>query len=243
MSILAGLWAALETPPGLMPEPGEQFSLSDPIPDLMPQLDMLGAAAVALPLATLLGAALAFRPRRPHTPPRTPAVIQTQMLLAIVGALVMLVVGQSLARAFGIVGVASLIRYRAKVDDPKDAGVMLTTLGVGLAAGVGLYLLAVFSTLFVLGILWWAESMEPKATKRFLLKVTAADPAALKSQLEQILRRHRARFELRSSSADAITYDVQLPLERKTDAVSESILALDEPEKIAVEWDEKKGRP
>ena len=58
----------------------------------------------------------------------------------------MLVVGSSLARAFGIVGAASLIRYRSKIDDPKDAGVMLCGLAVGLASGVGLYGLAVFAT-------------------------------------------------------------------------------------------------
>ena len=46
------------------------------------------------------------------TPPRSAPVIQTQIILAIVGAVVMLIVGSSLARAFGIVGVASLIRYR-----------------------------------------------------------------------------------------------------------------------------------
>ena len=82
-------------------------------------------ALVALPVAGALGAVLAFRPQRRGTPPRQPAVIQTQIILALVGALVMLVVGASLARAFGIVGAASLVRYRAKVDDPKDAGIML----------------------------------------------------------------------------------------------------------------------
>ena len=79
----------------------------------------------------LLGAALALRPRRKGTPPRMPAVVQTQIILAVVGALMMLVVGSSLARAFGIVGAANLIRYRAKIDDPKDAGVMLGRLPSG----------------------------------------------------------------------------------------------------------------
>ena len=85
----------------------------------------IDAAMIRLPLAALLGAALALRPRRRGTPPRTPAVIQTQIILAVVGAVVMLVVGASLARAFGIVGAANLIRYRSKIDDPKDAVVML----------------------------------------------------------------------------------------------------------------------
>jgi len=92
---------------------------------------------------------LALRPKRRGTPKRTPAVVQTQIILAVVGAVIMLVVGASLARAFGIVGAANLIRYRSKIDDPKDAGVMLCSLAVGLASGVGLYALAVFSTVFL----------------------------------------------------------------------------------------------
>src|SRR6266849_6390202 len=95
------------------------------------------------------------------TPSRKPAVIHTQIILAIVGAVVMLVVGSSLARAFGIVGAAGLVRYRAKIEDPKDAGVMLSTLAVGLAAGVGRWMLAAFSTVFVLLVLWIVESFEP----------------------------------------------------------------------------------
>src|SRR5205085_9609746 len=43
-------------------------------------------ALVRLPLAAALGATLALRPRRRGTPPRTPAVLQTQIILSIVGA-------------------------------------------------------------------------------------------------------------------------------------------------------------
>ena len=67
-----------------------------------------------------------------------PYVVQTQVMLAIVGCLVMLIVGDSLARAFAIAGAAGLVRYRSKIDDPKDASVMLACLSVGLASGVGL---------------------------------------------------------------------------------------------------------
>jgi uncharacterized membrane protein YhiD involved in acid resistance len=83
------------------------------------------------------------------TPARSTAVVQTQILLSVVGAVIMLVVGASLARAFGIVGAANLIRYRSKIDDPKDAVVMLCSLAVGLASGVGLWRLAMFSTAFL----------------------------------------------------------------------------------------------
>jgi hypothetical protein len=67
---------------------------------------------VRLPIAAVLGTLLELRPRRQKTP-RIPVVVQTQIILAVVGAVIMLVVGASLARAFGIVGVASLVRYRS----------------------------------------------------------------------------------------------------------------------------------
>ena len=97
-------------------------------------------------------------------------MVQTQIILTIVGTLIMLVVGSSVARAFGIVGAASLIRYRSKVDDPKDAGVMLCCLAVGLASGVGLYGLAVFATVFLVGALALIESFEPKRVSNFELQ-------------------------------------------------------------------------
>ena len=61
----------------------------------------------------------------------------------------MLVVGNSISRAFGIVGAAGLVRYRSTIDDPKEAVVMLCALGAGLASGVGLYALAPFATVFM----------------------------------------------------------------------------------------------
>ena len=94
---------------------------------------------IRLPLAAVLGTALALRPRRRSQGNRKVVVIQTQIMLAVVGAVIMLVVGNSLSRAFGIVGAAGLIRYRSNIADPKDAVVMLSSLAAGLAAGVGLY--------------------------------------------------------------------------------------------------------
>ena len=141
------------------------------------QLESLRHASARLPTAALLSAILAFRPRRRGTPKREAPVVQTQIVLALVGAMVMLVVGASLARAFGIVGAAGLIRYRAKISDPKDAGVMLSTLAIGLAAGVGLYLFAAFATLFVLAVLLVIESIDPAHYSLFADHRVAAAPA------------------------------------------------------------------
>jgi uncharacterized membrane protein YhiD involved in acid resistance len=191
-------------------------------------------------VAAALGAVLAFRPRRRGTPPRNPAVIQTQIILALVGAVVMLVVGASLARAFGIVGAASLVRYRSKIDDPKDAGVMLSCLAIGLASGVGIYQVAGLSTVIILAVVWVLESQEPEVYKDFLLKVKAKESVQLQEGLEGVLRRNDIKYELRTSSQEDLTYSVRVPLTKQTDLLTDAILTLGEKEEMTVEWSDKK---
>ena len=213
------------------------------IPDVLEtHAAMVAVAILALPLAALLGAVLAFRPRRRGTPSRSASVIQTQIMLAILGAMVMLIVGSSLARAFGIVGVASLIRYRAKIDDPKDAVVMLATLSVGLASGVELYGLAAFATVFMLIVLWVIESFEPEQYTTFDLNITAADPSVLRGDIEAILRRSQVKYELRSAGAKDLVYAAQLPLTAKTDRIANAILLLQPGGDTEVVWEEKKKK-
>jgi hypothetical protein len=215
-------------------QPGESGG-----PDLYTQLEQLRHAAARLPVAAGLAAVLALRPRRRGTPRRQPQVIQTQIILAVVGAVVMLVVGTSLARAFGIVGAAGLVRYRAKIDDPKDAGVLLSTLAVGLAAGVGLWMLAIFATAFILAVLWAIESFEPQVMQAFALRVRAQDTAALKTRIEEVLRRNRLEFEIRITTPEEISYEVRLPFDKKVDRLSSAILKIDPANTIGVEWEQK----
>ena len=223
------------------PKRAELAEASDHVP-LEEQVRQLRHALERLPVAVALAAVLAMRPRRRGTPRRQAPVIQTQIILAIVGAVVMLVVGTSLARAFGIVGAAGLVRYRAKIEDPKDAGVMLSTLAVGLASGVGLWMLAGFATVFILVVLWIVESFEPKATQLFTLKVNAKDPDAVKPQIERLLKRQGLSYELRSVAKEELHYEVKVPLARRPERLSQIILTLHSDNVTAVEWEEKKEK-
>jgi uncharacterized membrane protein YhiD involved in acid resistance len=230
--------------PEFPPQPTQQQMPQSDTDDHGPHpLHEIDDAMIRLPLAAILGAALALRPKRRGTPPRTLPVVQTQIILAVVGAVIMLVVGASLARAFGIVGAANLIRYRSKIDAPKDAVVMLCALAVDLASGVGLYALSVFSTVFLVAALGIIESFEPKSTKAFDLKVKAGDQTDdLRPQIETILRRYQLKFEIRTSSDEEVCYDVAVPLEMKTDRVTNAILKLDPDGHALVDWSEKKKK-
>jgi len=201
----------------------------------------LGHALLCMVVAAALGAVLAFRPRRAGGPAPVAYVVQTQIMLAIVGSLVMLIVGASLARAFAIAGAAGLVRYRSKIDDPKDASVMLACLSVGLASGVGLFYLAAAGAAFIVGVLWLLEWREPWPPKSFELKVSAKDPAALKSEVEALLTRHHIKFELRESTEKHVTYSAQVPQGKRTDRISEAIAALHGAQAVEVAWAEKKA--
>ncbi|HSQ20369.1 MAG TPA: DUF4956 domain-containing protein, partial [Blastocatellia bacterium] len=114
---------------------------------------LVAAARITLRLAlgSLLAALLAFRPHR-DLPilQRNPYVAQTQILLAVVAAALMMVVADNAARAFGIFAAASLVRFRTNIRDPKEITVLLISLAIGLASGVGKVEVAIILSLFSL---------------------------------------------------------------------------------------------
>src|SRR6185369_214271 len=120
--------------------------------------ETMGRISLRLVLAALLGAALAFRPRkRILALKRNPYVSQTQILLAIVAAALMIIVGDNAARAFGIFAAVSLVRFRTNIRDPKEITVLLISLALGLASGVGRWDLALALAIFSLIVLWMLE--------------------------------------------------------------------------------------
>jgi uncharacterized membrane protein YhiD involved in acid resistance len=208
---------------------------------LAPPAGGLAHNVLTLLLAASLGAALGVvRPVRTEIVPRSAHVIHAQILLAIVGAMIIVVVAESLARAFAIVGAAGLVRYRAKIKDPKDAGVMLVALAVGLTTGSGLFLFATVSTVFVIGVLWILESLEPEARSRFDLTIVARNAAKMRPQIEHALDYKGVTYELRGSSPGELHYEVTVPLREKITKLSKLIRNLDGHNGTSVEWEIKK---
>jgi hypothetical protein len=123
--------------------------------------ESVGQIIFRLIVAVLLAGVLAFRPRK-DIPlfRRSLFVSQTQILLAVVAAALMMVVGDNTARAFAIFAAASLVRFRTNIRDPKEITVLLISLALGLTAGVGRWELGIALCLFALGLLWILEYNE-----------------------------------------------------------------------------------
>jgi uncharacterized membrane protein YhiD involved in acid resistance len=104
-----------------------------------------------LVVAAFLGAFLGYRTWRrfmPHALPPSRETAQAQTLIAVAGALMVAVIGNSTARAFGLVGLGAFIRFRSGIKDPRDAAVMFVMIGIGMACGLGAVPMAVVATMF-----------------------------------------------------------------------------------------------
>ncbi len=74
---------------------------------------------------------------------------EAHVVLSASAALMMMIIGSQIARAFGLMGAASIVRYRYSLKSPKEASSLVIALGIGMACGVGLYPLAVITAIYI----------------------------------------------------------------------------------------------
>jgi uncharacterized membrane protein YhiD involved in acid resistance len=203
-------------------------------------------------LAALLSAAVAFRPRKKLAAfQANPYVAQTQILLSVVAAAMMMIVSDNAARAFGMFAAASLVRYRTNIRDPKETSVLLACLGIGLAAGVGRWEIALVLTVFIMLLLLILESYEAKQVFRTMeLKVKSRDVEKTDGILKHIFKKRRIQAELRKidlpdeeKQLGTILYSISVNPSVSTDYLTEQIFAADPHNIDTVEWEQKKSNP
>jgi hypothetical protein len=183
-----------------MPDIGETLGLGS--------LDMRRFEVVLarLILAGLLGAFLGYRLWRrllPDTLPPTREIAQAQTLIAIAGALMVVVIGQSTARAFGLVGLGGFIRFRSGIKDTRDAAVMFVMIGVGMACGLGAVPMAVVATLFVSVVLAIFDAGQRARLRLRRVTIEIAHPHAAWKRIQLALPGSRA-LELPGESSPEV---------------------------------------
>ena len=99
--------------------------------------------------------------------------VNSLVLLSIISSIVIMVIGNNIARAFGLVGAMSIIRFRTAIRDTMDLIFILLSLALGMACGVGLNILAVLGSLltgFVVIALTFTNFGAPRK-RHFLLQI------------------------------------------------------------------------
>jgi len=79
----------------------------------------------------------------------------TFVLIGVIGTVVMMVVQHNLARAFGLLGAFSLIRFRTILKETRDIAFLFFALAVGVAVGTNNYAIALISTLMISPAIWF----------------------------------------------------------------------------------------
>lgn len=128
----------------------------------------------------------------------TQSFVFTLVLNGMVVALVMLIVGSDIARAFSLVGALSIIRFRNAVKETRDVGFIFFTMAVGMAIGTRFYLLAVIGAAFISLIIllmtrfdWYAREMTSQ-----ILRIQVPDGAPFDSLFDKAFVKYTRASEL-----------------------------------------------
>lgn len=96
----------------------------------------------------------------------TQSFVFTLVLNGMIVALVMMIVGSNIARAFSLVGALSIIRFRNAVKETRDVGFIFFTMAIGMAIGTRFYLLGVIAAIVISLVIllmtrfnWYAREM------------------------------------------------------------------------------------
>ncbi len=144
---------------------------------------------IRLVVASVLGASVAYRWWRRMMPAALPPAresAQAQTLIAVAGALMVAVIGDSMARAFGLVGLGAFIRFRSGIKDPRDAAVMFVMIGIGMACGLGAVPIAVVATLFVTAVLMIFDAGSRTRARMARLAISVTEPRVAFQQIRAI---------------------------------------------------------
>src|SRR5438552_12905145 len=95
----------------------------------------------------------------------------TQIMIGVAGAIIVTVIGDSLARAFGLVGLGGLIRFRSLIRDTRDAALMFLMIAIGMSCGLGMLALAALVAVIAFVVLFIFDFTDRAHYTRVTVKV------------------------------------------------------------------------
>jgi uncharacterized membrane protein YhiD involved in acid resistance len=190
--------------------------------------------AVAFALSCVVAAI--YRLTQGNGPGQAAGLTATLVLLTVLIAMVTLVIGNNVARAFSLVGALAIVRFRTVVEDTRDTAFVIFAVAVGMAVGAGFLLIPLVGIPFVAA---GAYLFRPRhgatasSSLDFSLKVrigVGIDPEAL---LSAAFGQHLERSLLlslataRQGAAFDLTYAVRLRSEEAAVAVVSALNGLE----------------
>ena len=217
---IALLWPDLMTFPGVWAHLPPQFA----IPPMYPFLELLKLAT-----ATILALVVTAVHKRYHRDkPLSRSLEQAQVLLGVAGAMIVIIIGDSVARAFGVLGAASIIRFRTPVEDPKDTIVLFLLLALGMACGLGAFGTAAIAALFICGVIVVLDQIGEQKPRSMMLELVAAGREFPTQHVQNVFAAYGMTFEPREVSQGdqaSIKYHVVLAPNTSLEYLSDQLMS------------------
>ena len=171
----------------------EQFQNLDLFPVTV--LDVITNLLVALVCGIIIALVYRFIYKGPSY---SATYVNSLVLLTLITSVVILVIGNNLARAFGLVGAMSIIRFRTAVRDVQDIVFIFFALSIGMAAGVGLHVIALAGTVMIsiIAIVLVTFNFGAPRKREYLLQVSYLSSPDNEKEIERILKTHCRKFRL-----------------------------------------------
>jgi hypothetical protein len=199
--VIALVWSGISYSP--VQTPAEATDLARaiaPTPGLVRVLQpfvevskLVAAAAIGM-----LVTAVHRRYRRERS--NSASIDQAQILLCVSGSMMMIIIADSLARAFGIAGAASIVRFRTPIDDPKDITILFLLMGLGMATGLGAFALAGLGAAFLCLFLVVLGRPGAGRPRTMIVDLSAAGPEFPVAHVQNVFARHGVAVEPREFS-------------------------------------------
>jgi uncharacterized membrane protein YhiD involved in acid resistance len=123
--------------------------------------------------------------------------IRAQILICAAGALMVIVIAGSLARAFGLVGLGSFVRFRTTMKDPTDLAVMFLLVGLGMACGFGAFGIALYGAATIMCILAALELKRTTSAASTATRLVTFTMKGSEKLFNKALQQVRAKTEVK----------------------------------------------
>ncbi|MEK3884347.1 DUF4956 domain-containing protein [Paenibacillus sp. PL2-23] len=159
----------------------------------------LSSAIMTILIAIALGGIISFTYMKTNPAGYSQNFTLTMVILPTIVAIIILLIGSNIARAFSLAGAFSIIRFRSAPGDPKDIAYVLFTMAAGLACGVGAFGYAVLFTIILCALMFILSKMNFGARKstQKLLKVTIPESLGYEEAFAEVFAIFGVAYELK----------------------------------------------
>ncbi len=146
------------------------------------------------------------------------AFVHTMILGSMIVSMLIMAIGNNLARGLGILGTLAVIRFRTPIRDPRDMIFLFAALATGIACGANTFEVAIVGAIFISGaalLLHWSPFASRRSYDGMLRFVSPADND-FKNAIEEIMHHCCSSFFLvavrESAQGEQLEYSYQVRL-------------------------------